>query len=320
MKKLPFVFLLFVALILTSCAAGTSNYHSAANTNSAPSGSIPTATHSTANSSGGGDKSNLATTQQISLNQNDNSQNSPAPSDRKIIRNGEMTLEADAPDEAQAAITRIAENSGGFVIESQRQINDTKATKTDLVTMTVRIPAAKFDESLAAIRKSSNRVIVETVAGQDVTEEFIDVEARVRTQKALEAQFLEIMKQAKTVDEALNVQSKIADVRGEIEKVEGRKHFLENQAAFSTLKIRLQTPAAFSANSSGFAYQMKEAFGSGFSAALSFMLILITAIIALLPFLIFIVLPSCLVIRYFVKKNRKQKSAGEVARTELNIE
>lgn len=326
MKKFSLILSLFVSVLLAGCASQKANYESAAaNKSSVSYGATPNSTNprSSANTSsggGGGHDTKPLVTQQVSLDQTDNNPAPTTPVDRKIIRNGEMTLEADSPDETQAKISQIAESKGGFVIESQKQTNDTKATKTDTVTMTLRIPAAKFDESLEEIRKSSNRVIVETITGQDVTEEFIDVEARLKTQKALEAQFLEIMKQAKTVDEALDVQSKIADVRGEIEKVEGRKRFLENQAAFSTLKIRLQTPAAFSASSSGFFYQIKQAFGNGFDAALSFILILITIIIALLPFLVFIVLPIYLLIRYFVKKNRKQKSAGEVARTELNIE
>jgi hypothetical protein len=183
--------------------------------------------------------------------------------------------------------------------------------------MTVRVPAAKFDESLGEIRKAANRVIVETVKGQDVTEEFIDIEARLKTQKALEAQFLEIMKQAKTVEDALNVQSEIAGVRGEIEKVEGRKRFLENQTSFSTIKIQLKSTTAFSANSAGFFYQLSESVSDGFSAAMNFVLGLINNVIALLPFLIFIVLPIYLVIRYFLRKSRKQKSSGDIAREEI---
>ncbi len=94
--------------------------------------------------------------------------------------------------------------------------------------MTIRVPSEKFDETLNEIRKNSNRVIVETVKGEDVTEEFIDIEARLKTKKALEEQFLEIMKRSNSVEEALNVQRELAEVRGEIEQIEGRKRFLEN--------------------------------------------------------------------------------------------
>ncbi|MEJ7701891.1 MAG: DUF4349 domain-containing protein [Pyrinomonadaceae bacterium] len=143
-------------------------------------------------------------------------------------------METNAPEEAQQKITAIAESKGGFVIESSQSSSDAQATTRDTVTMTIRIPAAKFNETLDEIRKTSSRVIVETVKGQDVTEEFIDIEARLKTKKALEEQFLGIMKQSKSVEDALNVQRELADVRGEIEQIEGRKRFLENQSSLST--------------------------------------------------------------------------------------
>ena len=320
MKRLSLIFLsLFISGSFAACSSAGNFESQSSNSSMSPSAPKNSVDAGGGGGGGGGEQKSIAA-QQVSLDQAGSSQ-TPAPEmTRKIIRNADLTLETDSPDEAQAKITQIADGSGGFVIESQKQTNDTRATKTDIVTMTVRVPSAKFDAALEAIRKSANRVIVETIKGEDVTEEFIDVEARLKTQKALEAQFLEIMKQGRTVEDALNVQSKIADVRGEIEKIEGRKRFLENQSAFSTIKIRLQTPAAFATSSSGFFYQVKQAFGNGFDAALSFILILITMLIALLPFLIFVVLPIYLVIRYFVKKNRKQKLADEIVREEIRKE
>lgn len=253
---------------------------------------------------------------QVSLNQAEQTQTAPVVTERKIIRNAELTLEANAPEEAQAKITQIAESRGGFVVESTQSSSDVKTTTRDMVTMTVRVPSAKFDEALNEIRGTASRVIVESIKGQDVTEEFIDIEARLKTQKALETQFLEIMKRSNSVEDALNVQTEIARVRGEIEKIEGRKRFLESQASLSTIKIKLQTPTAFSANSSGFFYQLRQAFGNGFDAALRFILVLVTVLIALLPFLIFIVLPIYLLIRYILRKNQKRKLASEIARAE----
>ena len=163
-------------------------------------------------------------------------------------------------------------------------------------------------------------MIVETVKGQDVTEEFIDIEARLKTQKALEEQFLEIMKRSNSVEDALNVQTEIASVRGEIQKVEGRKCFLENQASLSTIKIKLQSPTVFSANSSGFLYQLTQAFNTGFNAALSFVLFFVTVLVALFPLLILIGLPIYFLRRYLLRKNRKQKLASEIAREEIKVE
>lgn len=320
MKKLQIISLsLFLSIVFAACSTGGNEHSSSGNTNVNTAAYSPSSS-STSNSSRVSverNRENSPVTQQVSLEQANVSQTPQPAVERKIIRNADLTLETDSTDETQAKITRIAESKSGFVIESQKQTSDTRATKTDSVSMTVRIPAARFDESLAEIRQTASRIINETVKGQDVTEEFIDIEARVKTQKALEAQFLEIMKQAKTVEDALNVQTEIANVRGEIEKVEGRKRFLENQAAFSTLKIRLQSPTAFSANSSGFFYQLGQSVSRGFDAAMSFVLMLVTILIALLPFLIFVVLPIYLVLRYFLRKSRKQKMASEIAQAEI---
>lgn len=271
-------------------------------------------------SADGSSKDKSAVTTQVSLDQADRSKAETVPTERKIIRNADLQLESTAPEESQQKITSIAESKGGFVVESQQSSSSSSVTTRDIVTMTVRIPAAKFNESLDEIRKVSNRVITETVKGQDVTEEFVDIEARLKTKKALEEQFLEIMKQGKTVQDALSVQRELANVRGEIEQIEGRKRFLENQSSLSTIKIRLQTPTAYSPSSSGFFYQLGRSVSSGFDIALSFILGLVTFLIAILPFLIFIVLPIYLILRHFWKRIWTRKPAKEIVEEEIKTE
>lgn len=222
--------------------------------------------------------------------------------DRKIIRNAELNLEAEDPQDAQRKITSIAELRDGFVVESQQSSSEVQARVSDIVTMTVRVPADKFNDALADIRNVSTRVVVETVKGQDVTEEFIDIEAQLKAKKALEQQFMEIMKRAGTVSDALDVQSQLADVRGDIERIEGRKRFLENQSAMSTIKVRLQTAKVFAKSSVGFGGRLSEAFASGAEVAMTFVLGLITFIVAVVPFAIIIGLPAFLIIRYVWKR------------------
>lgn len=255
----------------------------------------------------------------ISLNQTQTALIDTAPTDRKIIRNAELSLETDKPEEAQRQITSIAETNGGFVVESQQTSSDTKATVHDVVSMSVRVPSSKFAEALAAIRATSQRVVFETVKGDDVTEEFIDIEARLKAKKALEQQFVEIMKRANSVDDALSVQSQLADVRGDIEKIEGRKRFLENQSSLSTIKIRIQTPAVFSASSSGFSHRLNESFATGFDFALNFVLGLVTIVVAILPFGFLIGLPAFFAFRYVWKRQMRPKSVTEIAKEELSI-
>jgi hypothetical protein len=166
------------------------------------------------------------------------------PLDRKIIRNGELTLETDSPTEGLRKITAAAESHGGFVVTSEFKQNSVPegSKPSQNVTVVARVPASQFSSALEQIRGAGQRVIQEKISGQDVSEEYLDVEARLRNKKALEGQFLEIMKQARKVEDALDVQSQLADVRTEIERLEGRRRFLENQAALSTITTTLQMP------------------------------------------------------------------------------
>jgi len=323
MKKIQFAVVLFLAF-LTSCAESASNSPNLARESQTASTNNDNlggggGGGGTGNGSGRGDgkPGNAPLAQQVSLNQAENVQTAPTVIERKIIRNADLQLEASSPEESQQKITAIAESKNGFVVESAQSGSDVKSTTLNTVTMTIRVPAEKFNETLDEIRKTGTRVISETVKGQDVTEEFIDIEARLKTEKALEQQFIEIMKQAKSVSDALNVQRELANVRGGIEKIEGRKRFLENQASLSTVKVSLQTPAAISASSTGFFYRLTKSLSSGFDFALDFLLALVTFTIAILPFLLFIVLPIYLVLRYLLRKGRGRRSASEIAQEEI---
>ncbi|MGB7207603.1 MAG: DUF4349 domain-containing protein [Pyrinomonadaceae bacterium] len=350
MNKIILANIILVAVLLTACG----NYESAStNTPASTSNSKPSfglydisssgtsssqpATAPVANTSsysdqtrlgsgsgsgggGGGRNEPAIVALKISMEQTTASQINTAPTDRKIIRNAELNLEAENPEQAQQQITAIAELKGGFVVESQQSSSDIKSTTRDTVVMTVRVPAEKFGETLDEIRKTASRVVVENVKGQDVTEEFIDIEAQLKAKKALEQQFMEIMKRANTVDDALSVQSQLAEVRGEIEKIEGRKRFLENQASLSTIKIRLQTAKVFAASSEGFGDRVAESFSRGFDIALNFILGLVTLVIGALPFALFVGVPGYFLARSIMRRRNRPMSVSEIAKEEIQNE
>jgi hypothetical protein len=238
--------------------------------------------------------------------------------DRKIIRNAELSLEAENPEDAQRKITAVAELRGGFVVESHQSSSEIKSATRDTVTMTVRVPADRFSDTLADIRNTSTRVVLETVKGQDVTEEFIDIEAQMKAKKALEQQFMEIMKRASTIGDALHVQSQLAAVRGEIERIEGRKRFLESQSSMSTIKIKLQTARVFAAATpSGSGERVSDSFTAGANVAMSVVLGLVTVLAGFLPIGLMFGLPALLFFRYVWKRRSGHLSVVEMAEDEL---
>jgi len=224
--------------------------------------------------------------------------------DRKIIRNAEIALEVEEPAPAQQRISSIAEQNGGFVVTSEIRQAGSSSTS---VTIVMRVPATRFGDAVEAIRTGGGKVQREKITGQDVTEEFIDLEARIRTKVALEQQFLEIMKQAKSVSDALEVQTQIANVRTEIERLEGRKRFLENQSSLSTITVIVSSPSpVVRTESSGFWTAIKRAFGDAIDVGSSIIIGFIRFAGVAIPVFILIILPILIVLRIAWKIVRRR--------------
>jgi hypothetical protein len=258
-----------------------------------------------------------ANIQKVSLTDADKAQSSSVAMERKIIRNAELTMEISNPTESQRRIASIAEARGGFVVTSEASQSQTvdKTRPEMTVKVVVRVPAAQFDATINEIRGAASRILQEKTTGQDVTEEYIDLEARIRTKQALEAQFLEIMKQAKSVTDALEVQRQLAEVRTEIEQLEGRRRYLENQSSLSTITVTLESPTPL-VSTSGFFYSVRAAFADGVDLAAGITLFLIRALITLLPVALFIFLPVALILRYYIRRGRRLQLAQSLTREE----
>ena len=243
----------------------------------------------------------------VSLTEADSAETVAGAADRKIIKNAELTLEVTSPNDAQRSVASIAESQGGFVVTSETKISENQdpSKRTVEVKLIVRVPANQFDAALSAIEKLSTSVIHRGISGSDVTEEFLDLEARIRTQKALELQFLEIMKQAGNISDALEVQRQIAGVRTEIEKLEGRKRFLENRASLSTITVDLKSPVFIAVNTSSFGRSLRESVSESVGVASAIVLGLTRFFIVALPIVVLIFLPVGLIASVFVRRARR---------------
>jgi hypothetical protein len=264
-------------------------------------------------SDGGGGRDQAAM-QNASLQQADASQPQPAAVERKIIRDATLTLEVDEPVKAAERVASIAESRGGFVVssDSRRETGGRGGRTYEVITVQIRVPAPQFDAALKDVRAAGGSVTAEKVAGKDVTEEYIDLEARLRTQRALEAQLLDIMKGAREVSDAISVQRELTNVRTEIERVEGRRRFLENQSSLSTINVTLQPPAPLVATT-GFFHSVGEALGDGVDIAAAITLFLIKFILALIPVLLLLVLPAYLILRYLLRRVNRRAPQPVVA-------
>jgi hypothetical protein len=250
----------------------------------------------------------------VSLQQADQTQSITEAMNRKIIKDAELTLEVDSPIDVQGRVTSIAEARGGFVVTSeskQRPAEDPSQRVVD-VSLVIRVPASQFGPTRDEILGLSKNVLDKKSTGQDVTEEFIDLEARIKTQVALEAQFMEIMKQAHKIEDALEVQRQIAEVRTQIEKLEGRKRFLENRSSLSTITVNLKAPTTIVVSTTGFGRDVKEALKESVDIARNIILFLIRFVIVMIPIFLFILLPLGLVLRYFIRKARRLRPVAAI--------
>lgn len=310
--------LLLTLLSFASCVGGS--YSSRKADHAAPPSAGTNRTTSTHESleSQGSAKTSGPEFQKVSLNQVDQAQSMAEAMNRRIIRNAELFLELSDPAQGQQKITSIAESLGGFVVTSESKQTESQdpSQRTLEVSLVVRVPAGQYNSALEQIRAVGTRVINEKTSGQDVTEEFIDLEARIRTQKALELQFLEIMKQANKVVDALEVQRQVAEVRTDIEKLEGRKRFLENKASLSTISVNLKTPAGIAVDTSGFGRSVKEAVADSVATASDIVLFLIRFVIVMVPIMLFIVLPGALVARFAFRRVQRWRPATASPKTD----
>lgn len=162
--------------------------------------------------------------------------------ERKLIRNGNIEFLTDDVKKTKTEIERIAKEQKGYISAE----NESNYGNRFQVNQTLRIPADKFDEVLKQLEGLAEKVDNKNINTEDVTEEFIDVEARLKTKKELEARYLELLKQAKTVADIVSIEGQIANVRAEIESMEGRLKYLSNQVSFSTLNVSFYQESAAS--------------------------------------------------------------------------
>ena len=255
-------------------------------------------------------------TKKVALTQLDKTGESAEAADRKIIRNAEITIEVPSTTDAQHQVTSIAETHGGFIVTSeakQRESND-PAQRTLDIKLVVRVPSNQFGRAFDEIKKLAGNTPSENVTSQDVTEDFIDLQARIKTQKALEVQFLEIMRQANKIADALEVQRQIAEVRTDIEKLEGRKRFLENRSSLSTINVNIQTPKpVITVTETGFRQSLREAVSDSITLASDLVLFFARFLTMMVPVTVFVLLPSALMIRYLWRRTKRIRLAQALA-------
>lgn len=161
--------------------------------------------------------------------------------ERVVIRNVNLSLVVEDPAQSMEAISNLAEEMGGFVVNAQLYQSELESgVKVPRASITIRVPAERMKEALTTIKAESDRdPLSENVESQDVTREYTDLQSRLRNLEEAEAQLRDIMDEAFRTEDVLNVYNQLVQVREQIEVIKGQIQYYEQAAALSAITVEL---------------------------------------------------------------------------------
>lgn len=160
----------------------------------------------------------------------------PTQADKKVIKNGNLSLKIEKTEKAAQEISQIAKNQGGEVF-STNFYERVKGQKSGSIT--IKVPVEKFEDTISKIKSVATQVVSESTTGQDVTEQYADLQIQVKNKKAEEESFVKILDRAGDIEDVLKVTVQISRVRSEIERLEGRIKLINSQTDMSTIVVNL---------------------------------------------------------------------------------
>ena len=156
--------------------------------------------------------------------------------ERMIVRTGNLALVVEDVSYTVKEITRFTENYEGYVVSS----NSWREGERLVGNITVRVPAERFAGAMRVFRDLAVEVMSDSTSSRDVTEEYVDLSAKLKNLEASEAQLLKLMEKAEKVEDILDIQRELSRTRGEIEQTKGRMQYLERTSDTSLIEIRLE--------------------------------------------------------------------------------
>lgn len=153
--------------------------------------------------------------------------------DKKIIKTASVNLEVKDYNSYSKAFREKIRNLGGYIAQENQEQSEYKIQNT----IVIKVPAAQFDEAITLLTAGAEKVNEKNITSQDVTAEYVDTRSRMEAKKQVRDRYMDLLKQAKNMEEILNVQSEINGVQEEIEAATGRINYLGHAAVFSTISL-----------------------------------------------------------------------------------
>lgn len=241
-----------------------------------------------------------------------------AQQERLVIKNADLRIIVDDPQAKMDEIVSLAKSLDGYVVSSNiYQTYADNGIEVPEGTISIRVPAEKLNDALAQIKAEVVEVDFENVSGEDVTDQYVDLQSRLKAKKAAEEKMLEIMAQARNTEETLAVYSELQIIQSDIEVLTGQINYYERSAAMSSISVSVIASEKSKPIEIG-GWKLGETASKSVQKLINylqgFMRFSINFIIFVLPVLFTIFLPFYLVfigIRAFLRR-RKAKKASKV--------
>ena len=159
---------------------------------------------------------------------------------RMIIKNAELKLLVDNTDNAIDRTMQVVGDMGGYVISSREWYQTSNSQNYKFATLSIGVPVQQFETAMRRLRGLAVRVLDENASGQDVTNEYVDLESQLGNLQATRDRIRTFLDNAKTVEESLQINQELTTIEGQIEQVKGRINFLSNRTAYSTITVNLE--------------------------------------------------------------------------------
>lgn len=181
-------------------------------------------------------KENRADKKESTAEQDNKKPKAQAGAVRKVIYTGQLHLVVKNFEKAQTTLEEKANKYGGYIVESNVFRDESKQLSGMII---LRIPEQHFRTFLTDAEGTATKVLERSISGQDVTEEYVDLESRLKSKRAVEERLNEFMKKAERTEDLLKISSDLSKVQEEIEALIGRMEYLKNQTSLSTVTITI---------------------------------------------------------------------------------
>lgn len=234
--------------------------------------------------------------------------------DRLVIRNATLTLVVDDPGAKLDEISALAETYGGWVVSANAYRSGTgEESRVTSAAITVRVVADRLNEALDRIKTGVQSVEYENVTGQDVTQQYVDLNSSLVNLEAAEEQLQVIMDSARRTEDVLSVYNQLVNIRGQIEQIRGQMQYFEESAAYSSIQVSL-TPTPITQPIEIAGWRPQETARNAFQAFINLLQgvadVGISVVVFGLPVLLLFGLPAWLIYRRYRRTHRPAQAVS----------